>query len=174
MLRKGNKKGAMLALQKKRYQETTLARTEGQHANIEEMINSIEWADLQAEVFDALKNGKDVLESINEEMKLEDVERLMEETAEAIEYQNHVSLILGEALTEEDDAVVEDELRELEAAALMDEIDSAPEVPASAFTAPEPVAAEEEEDEEEDEEARDAQKEPAAAEKAERRPVVVA
>ena len=42
---------------------------------------------MQKEVFDALTEGKNALEAINNEISIEDVEQLMEDTEEAIRYQ---------------------------------------------------------------------------------------
>lgn len=39
-------------------------------------------------MLDGLKNGNAVLKEIHKEMSLEDVERLMDDTADAIAYQN--------------------------------------------------------------------------------------
>ncbi|RUS17182.1 Snf7-domain-containing protein [Endogone sp. FLAS-F59071] len=84
----GDKRRALLALKKKKYQETLLERTDAQLMNLEELTNSIEYALVEKQVLDGLKAGNDVLKEIQREMSLEAVERLMDETAEAIAYQN--------------------------------------------------------------------------------------
>ena len=43
---------------------------------------------MEQKVFEGLKAGNDVLKAIHSEMTLEDVENLMLDTQEAIEYQN--------------------------------------------------------------------------------------
>ena len=50
-------------------------------------VNTIEFAVVEREVFDRLKRGGEVLKKINAEMKLEDVEKMLEETEEAVAYQ---------------------------------------------------------------------------------------
>jgi len=47
---------------------------------------------MQQKVFEALTEGKDALQRINSSMSVEDVEQLMEDTQEALEYQR-VSLL---------------------------------------------------------------------------------
>eukprot|EP00123_Amoebidium_parasiticum_P015419 comp22962_c0_seq1/m.36459 comp22962_c0_seq1/g.36459 ORF comp22962_c0_seq1/g.36459 comp22962_c0_seq1/m.36459 type:complete len:256 (-) comp22962_c0_seq1:410-1177(-) len=108
----GNKNKALLLLKKKRYQEGLLTQAEAQYANLDELVNSVEFAAMQKEVFARLKQGKDVLEALNKEMPIEDVERLMEDNAEAIAYQNQISEALSGQLTAQDEA---DVLAELEA-----------------------------------------------------------
>lgn len=51
-------------------------------------IDSIEFAQMEQKVFEGLKAGNDVLKAIHSEMTIEDVENLMLDTQEAIEYQN--------------------------------------------------------------------------------------
>ncbi|KAJ2234488.1 Vacuolar protein sorting-associated protein 20, partial [Coemansia sp. RSA 455] len=51
---------------------------------------------------------------LNKEMRIEDVERLADDTAEAIAYQNEVSDILQSNMTAEDEEAVLEELEELE------------------------------------------------------------
>lgn len=72
-------------------------------------MNSIQFAEMQMKVFDALKEGKDALERINSQMSVDDVEQLMEDTAEAIAYQQEIEEVLGNALTEADNELVEAE-----------------------------------------------------------------
>eukprot|EP01134_Creolimax_fragrantissima_P001392 CFRG1392T1 len=118
----GNKQKALLFLKKKKYQESLLAKAEGQHQNIEEMVNEVEFASIQKEVFERLKAGKDVLEAINKEISLDDVDKLMDENAEAIAYQEQISDALGTQLTSQDE---EDVLAEL---AALDELGDVKEV----------------------------------------------
>lgn len=54
---------AILALKRKKYQENLLEKTYGQMHNLEELVNHIEFASVQKDVFDALKAGNDTLQS---------------------------------------------------------------------------------------------------------------
>eukprot|EP00808_Paulinella_micropora_P001036 g48335.t1 len=127
LLAKGEKKRALLALRKKKHQEQLLqkaeqqqlnleemiASAEQQQLNLEEMIASVEFAAVQKQVLEALELGKNTLEALNSEWSLEDVEALMEESAEAIAKRNEISEALGTSLSQEDDAAVEEELQGL-------------------------------------------------------------
>eukprot|EP00008_Paramoeba_atlantica_P009863 CAMPEP_0201479394 /NCGR_PEP_ID=MMETSP0151_2-20130828/4101_1 /ASSEMBLY_ACC=CAM_ASM_000257 /TAXON_ID=200890 /ORGANISM="Paramoeba atlantica, Strain 621/1 / CCAP 1560/9" /LENGTH=222 /DNA_ID=CAMNT_0047860869 /DNA_START=92 /DNA_END=760 /DNA_ORIENTATION=- len=109
----GKRPQALLALKKKKFQEKSLDQTTQLLMNVEELINSIDFAEREKEIFDSLKRGKDVLQQLNDEMKIEDVEKIMDDTREAIDYQNEISELLGQQLVEEDEAEVEAELEEL-------------------------------------------------------------
>lgn len=43
---------------------------------------------MQQKVFEGLKKGNEVLKEIHSQMSIEDIENIMQETQEAIEYQN--------------------------------------------------------------------------------------
>ncbi len=84
----GDKKKALLALKKKKYQQNLLEQTEGQLFNLEQLTMTIENASMEAEVIKGLELGNQVLKEINKEMDLDKVEKLMADTADAIAYQN--------------------------------------------------------------------------------------
>lgn len=69
---------------------------------------------MQKEVFQAMKEGNAELEALNREISIEQVEQLMEDTAEAIAYQEEVNKILSQNLSVEDDNAVLEELRRIE------------------------------------------------------------
>ncbi|KAJ1988091.1 Vacuolar protein sorting-associated protein 20 [Dimargaris cristalligena] len=114
-LRRNNKQQALLALRKKKYQEQLLVKTENQLMNLEQLTQTIEFALVEKEVFAGLAQGNQVLKTLNQEMSLENVEKLMEETADAIAYQEEVSEMLGTKLSSHDEAELENELRALQA-----------------------------------------------------------
>lgn len=88
MLAKGDKKRALLALRRKKYQESLLAKTDAQLAQLEKLTNDVEFALIQKDVVFGLQQGTKVLKEIHAEMGgIENVEKLMGETAEAIAYQ---------------------------------------------------------------------------------------
>jgi hypothetical protein len=63
LLHKGDKKRALLALKKKKYQTGLLDKTDAQLLTVEDLIGSIEFAAVQQRVFEALKTGNSVLQS---------------------------------------------------------------------------------------------------------------
>lgn len=88
LLAKGDKSRALLALRRKKYQESLLAKTDAQLEQLEKLTSSVEFALVQKDVVFGLEQGTRVLGEIHREMGgLDKVERLMEDTAEAIAYQ---------------------------------------------------------------------------------------
>jgi len=116
LLRNGQKKRAILALQKKKYQITLIDKADGQLVNIDQMINSLEYAVVQQQVLAALKTGNDTLQLINSQMSIEDVEKLMQDSAEAVAHQDKISEMLTGQLTDLDEEAIEKELQEIEQA----------------------------------------------------------
>jgi len=144
MLAANDKPRALLALRRKKYQESLLAKTDAQLDQLEQLTRSVEFALIQKDIVFGLQQGTKVLQEIHKEMGgIEHVEKLMGETADAVAYQQEVSDMLGGRMTNQDEDEVEDELAALEA-----EINgpapvaSLPNVPVSSL--PEPQAHEDE------------------------------
>ncbi|KAI0596022.1 Snf7-domain-containing protein, partial [Biscogniauxia sp. FL1348] len=115
MLAAGDKRRALLALRRKKYQETLLSQTDAQLAQLEQLTRSVEFALIQKDVVFGLQQGTRVLREIHAEMGgLAHVEKLMGESADAIAYQKEVSEMLGGRITNQDEEEVEDELAALE------------------------------------------------------------
>jgi charged multivesicular body protein 6 len=88
MLLKGDKQRALLALRRKKYQESLLSKTDAQLEQLEKLTSSVEFALVQKDVVFGLQQGTRVLQEIHREMGgLEHVEKLMGETTDAIAYQ---------------------------------------------------------------------------------------
>ncbi|CZT00685.1 related to VPS20 Vaculolar protein sorting (putative) [Rhynchosporium agropyri] len=116
MLAKGHKPKALLALRRKKYQESLLEKTDAQLEQLEKLTSSVEFALVQKDVVFGLQQGTSVLKEIHKEMGgLEHVEKLMGETADAVAYQQEVSDMLGGRISNQDEDEVEDELAALEA-----------------------------------------------------------
>ncbi|KAJ9165085.1 Charged multivesicular body protein 6 [Coniochaeta hoffmannii] len=116
MLAQGDKKRALLALRRKKYQESLLSKTDGQLEQLEKLTSSVEFALIQKDVLFGLQQGTKVLKEIHAEMGgIEHVEKLMGETADAIAYQKEVSEMLGDKISNQDEDEVEEELAALEA-----------------------------------------------------------
>jgi charged multivesicular body protein 6 len=111
LLHDGQRNKALLCLRKKKYQEQLLEKTTVQLANLQQMVDTVEFAVVEKKVFDGLKTGNEVLKQIQKEMSIEAVEDLMSDTREAIEYQQEVDSMLSSQLT---DLEEEDILEELE------------------------------------------------------------
>ncbi|KAI8055613.1 vacuolar protein sorting-associated protein 20-like protein [Syncephalis plumigaleata] len=127
---RGDKKRALLALKKRRYQEGLLEKTDAQLLNLEELTYSIEFAAVQRQVIEGIRNGNRVLIEIQKELSLDAVDQLMEETAGALAYQKEVEEAITERLTSEELEDIEKELDAMvkaeEEAALADESCTSP------------------------------------------------
>ena len=87
-LAKGDKSKALLALRRKKYQESLLAKTDAQLEQLEKLTSSVEFALVQKDVLFGLQQGTSVLREIHKEMGgVENVEKLMGESEEARAYQ---------------------------------------------------------------------------------------
>ncbi|KAK2760903.1 Vacuolar protein sorting-associated protein 20 [Arachnomyces sp. PD_36] len=114
-LAKGDKSRALLALRRKKYQESLLGKTDAQLEQLERLTGSVEFALVQKDVLFGLQQGTSVLKAIHKEMGgLEGVEKLMGESEEARAYQQEISEMLGGQMSNQDEDEVEDELDALE------------------------------------------------------------
>lgn len=87
-LKRGDTNKAKLALRRKKYQESLLAKTDGQLAQLEVLTSDVEFALVQKDVIFGLQQGTAVLKEIHREMGgIENVEKLLGENEEARAYQ---------------------------------------------------------------------------------------
>ncbi|XP_054621083.1 charged multivesicular body protein 6 [Dunckerocampus dactyliophorus] len=112
LLKDGKKEKALLLLKKKRYQDQLLDKTENQISNLERLVQDLEFAQIEKKVIDGLKVGNECLKKMHQVMSIEDVERILDETQEAVEYQRQIDDMLAGSLSQEDQEAV---LAELEA-----------------------------------------------------------
>ncbi|CAN0011860.1 unnamed protein product [Lampetra planeri] len=103
----------MLLLKKKRYQEQLLEKTDTQIGNLEHMVQDIEFAQIEAKVIEGLKVGNECLKKMHEMMSIEEVERIMDETQDSIDYQRQIDDLLAGGLSDEDEEAVLAELDEI-------------------------------------------------------------
>ncbi|KAL4975465.1 Snf7-domain-containing protein [Aspergillus desertorum] len=113
-LARNDRRRALLALRRKKYQESLLAKTDAQLAQLEQLSSQVEFALIQKDVLYGLQQGTQVLQMINKELGgIEGVEKLMGETEEARAYQEEISQMLAGNLSNQDEDEVEDELEAL-------------------------------------------------------------
>ena len=74
------------------------------------MTKQVEGKQREQMVFEATRAATDALKQMQQEMSLEAVEKLMEENADAITYQEEINRLLAQNLTPVDDAVIDEEL----------------------------------------------------------------
>ena len=114
-LSRGDKPRALLALRRKKFQESLLAKTDSQLETLEQLTANVEFALVQKDVIYGLQQGTSVLKQIHSEMGgLEQVDKLMGENQEAIAYQKEVSEMLAGEMSNADEDEVEDELDALQ------------------------------------------------------------
>jgi len=115
-LAKGDTNKAKLALRRKKYQEGLLSKTDAQLAQLEILTSDVEFALVQKDVLFGLQQGTAVLKEIHKEMGgIENVEKLLGENEEARAYQEEISELLANKMSNQDEDEVEDELDALEA-----------------------------------------------------------
>jgi len=114
-LRQGDKKKALVALRRKKYQETLLANTDKHLEQLEQLVNDVEFARVQKDVLYGLQEGTSVLKMMQKEMGgLEGVERLLGESEEAKAYTKEVNEMLAGRMSNIEEDEVEEELEALE------------------------------------------------------------
>jgi len=114
-LARGDKTKALLALRRKKYQESLLSQTDAQLETLEKLTSSVEFALVQKDVVYGLQQGTAVLKQIHNEMGgVENVEKLMGENEEARAYQREIGEMLAGQMSNQDEDEVEDELNALE------------------------------------------------------------
>lgn len=114
-LANGDKDKALLALRRKKYQESLLAKTDSQLEQLEKLTSSVEFALVQKDVVFGLQQGTAVLKQIHAEMGgLEAVEKMIGESEEARAYQQEISEALAGQMSNADEDEVEDELEAME------------------------------------------------------------
>ncbi|MCJ1296715.1 Vacuolar protein sorting-associated protein 20 [Xylographa carneopallida] len=112
---RGQKSKALLALRRKKYQESLLAKTDLQLEQLQQLTSDVEFATVQKDVLYGLQQGTLVLNQIHAEMGgIDRVEKLLEESAEARAYEHEISEMLGGKMSNADEDDVEDELERLQ------------------------------------------------------------
>merc|ERR1712156_839868 len=131
LLKEGKKDRAKLLLRKKKYHESLLVKTDGQLSNLETLVHDLEFSQVEQQVLDGLKEGNAALKKANEMFSIDEIEQIMDDTAEAIEKQREIESILSGQLTDEDEKDVLIELEGLaeDAIVVSDKIPELPNVP---------------------------------------------
>lgn len=79
-----------------------------------QILANIETAQRTNRLFTVLKEGNAAMAELQQQVSLEDVEKLNEETAEAKDYQERVNEMLSQSLSAQDDAEALEELEEIQ------------------------------------------------------------
>ncbi|KAL8943090.1 MAG: hypothetical protein Q9216_001290 [Gyalolechia sp. 2 TL-2023] len=114
-LARGDRSKALLALRRKKFQQSLLAKTDAQLETLEQLTSNVEFALVQKDVIYGLQQGTAVLKQIHNEMGgIEQVEKLMGENEDARAYQREISEMLGGQMSNQDEDEVEGELEALQ------------------------------------------------------------
>ncbi|KAK0425945.1 hypothetical protein QR680_009470 [Steinernema hermaphroditum] len=133
LLKVGKKDRALILLKKKKYVDQMVEKTLRQLNQIESMVQDLEFAEIEQRVLEGLKKGNESLKEMNKMFSIEDVEKIMDDTREAAEYQEEISNLIAGGLSQNDLADVEEEFEKL----METELPQLPEVPSE-----EPVVSE--------------------------------
>lgn len=114
-LQHNDKQRALLALRRKKYHESLIAKTDQQLAQLEALTTDVEFALVQKDVVFGLQRGTEVLKEIRKEMGgVEGVEKLMARNEEERQFADEVADMLSGQMTREEEGEVEDELEAIE------------------------------------------------------------
>eukprot|EP01122_Echinamoeba_exundans_P003175 TRINITY_DN13311_c0_g1_i1.p1 TRINITY_DN13311_c0_g1~~TRINITY_DN13311_c0_g1_i1.p1 ORF type:complete len:272 (+),score=86.44 TRINITY_DN13311_c0_g1_i1:13-828(+) len=113
LIKEGKRSQAQLCLKKRKFQEILINKSEQMYLNLAQLVESVEFAKVQASVFDQLKKGANVLKAMQAEMSVDAVEELMADTQEALDYQKEVDALISQNLSPDDEQDVLDELESL-------------------------------------------------------------
>ena len=111
-LSKSKRERAIQCLQKRKFLDMQIENLDGMLLNIEKIISTLEIANIQQNVIRAIKSGNDMLKLLNESVTLDNVKKLMNESHEAMEFQNELSQLIKNVQLD-DDAIME-ELEQME------------------------------------------------------------
>ncbi|WFC99040.1 Vacuolar protein sorting-associated protein 20 [Malassezia yamatoensis] len=114
-LASGQRSRAKLALQRRTYQRGLIEKTDQQLSTLQELVSTIEFAQMEQSIMYGLEQGNQVLKEIHKEMSLDRVDDLMSDTAEAQQYQQEIDSRLATQLTIEEQEDVEEQLKNLAA-----------------------------------------------------------
>ncbi len=114
LVRNGRKDRALMTLKIKKFKITNAEKADAQLFQVKKTIDTVEWEKEQTAVVKALKVGRDALQALHAQMPLDEVQALMDDTAEALEYEEEVSRILAGAFSAGDEDSLENEFQTIQ------------------------------------------------------------
>lgn len=119
-------------LKRIRYQESLVNKAVQQLMSLEEMILSIDFKQVEMTFMEGLENGNTILKQLNQELSLEKVDDLLDESEEQMAIANEINEVLGEhqinvagqQIEDEVDLELQDMIKEMEGSVEMKKPDS--------------------------------------------------
>lgn len=74
------------------------------------MVQNIEFAQIEMKVLEGLQAGNECLNKMHQVMSIEEVERILDETQDAVQYQRQIDELLAGSFTQEDEDAILAEL----------------------------------------------------------------
>ncbi|CBH13600.1 hypothetical protein, conserved [Trypanosoma brucei gambiense DAL972] len=110
LLRNGKRELALYCLKRRKAQMSQITLVTSMLENVERLICTVEFAQIEREVVDALKCGKDELSKLNAILNMDDVLELMDSTADVVEESKQINEILAQQLIVYDESELLSEL----------------------------------------------------------------
>lgn len=129
--KKGDKKGALAHLKRKKMYAKEIEKINGAVINLEQQTMAIESTSVTADIVKAMETGKNALNTITQSVDVDKIENLQDDIREQMQQSEEIDQVLGAPIGM-DDMDLEDELAELEADGIEEELDALPSVPAAA------------------------------------------
>lgn len=104
---------AKIALKVKKNKEKMIGQLDGMLTNIQSQIDATENKRIEISVFEGMKEANALLKKLNEQMPIEEVEQLMDDTAEIQAQINEVTEALARDLTPAEQQLADEEAEEL-------------------------------------------------------------
>lgn len=110
LFQNGHKDRALIVLRRKKNMEAILGRTDQQLETLEQLVNDIEYTQIEVSVIEGLKVGSEALKQLNSLMNVDDIQQMMEDNEEAAAKQREISEILSKTSERYDEQELLDEL----------------------------------------------------------------
>uniref|UniRef100_A0A6G3MH22 Charged multivesicular body protein 6 (Trinotate prediction) n=1 Tax=Henneguya salminicola TaxID=69463 RepID=A0A6G3MH22_HENSL len=128
-MKNNNLERAKFFLRKKIYLDKLTLQADTQIEALENMIEKLDFSEIQIKVIDGLKNGSECLKKLQQSIDLDLVEDILETTQEAIEKNNEINQMLFGMMEPQDEDDIEKELNDLIALKAPEDIVNLPKVP---------------------------------------------
>nr|CCC92300.1 unnamed protein product [Trypanosoma congolense IL3000] len=109
-VKEGKRHLALYCLKRRKAQTSQITLVTDMLDNVQRLLDTVEFSQIEREVFDAMKCGKDELSRLNALLKADDVMELMDSTAETVNESRQINEILAQQLDHCDENLLLSEL----------------------------------------------------------------